>query len=954
MKFFKKTAVVLVLALLVTLIPAKETHAAKTSSLAFQNAKSSAECIKSFELKVGEEQDLKFYGVSDYRTTGIGFESSNESVATVDKMGVVKAKGVGSAQIVYRASGYVSIPTTVVVFADSYNVYLADQDTGTRYASYSMKVGDSHDFKFVGATGWSSKIYSATWASSDEDIATVDTMGLVTAHKVGSCQIVLTIIRKDNQKVAFNVRPLTINVKEGVNTTSTPTPAHTRVPGTTATPTPSATPSASPSPAPTQSSDFSIKQTEYDKALVTFSNKNIKDNEINLSCPTVRIDKVSSVVDGVVTVTFGEDLIDGHTYTISNGSKSATFKASNGTPASLGFKYSCCGQDNVAYANEIVYLYPIVYDKNGIVINWSAQLFSVQDGYEYEIYDGMRDIVADVAGTKYTYKIKSYTDAGKELVYSTVITVTNKPAYTATAQVKIVSDNAAFEKGSDTLSVCMGDENKALVFKYTDNRGNKGVESSVNSQMQNDSGFFFFESSNDGILFVDENGLMYPIKTGVVAVRLKFTDIEGTNNRTITVGTYTVQVKDARAISNATITYDSIQNMTLSVEPGADHYNEMTLSFSFKDQYNETIDPSLVRLESFKVRVNGGEAAGSPIACEPSVNSVKGTYDLKLTVDYDPNPSTLSTKCTVYFESAWSYNGEYNNYKLYTSNSRAVQVVNTTKGNPTPSYVPVFSATSPQSLGISEGTGALKVEAFVVESKNGGYATKQPIAGEYRVNATYTEADLGKIYYTVSVNGSGSSKDFVGATANKPSVVNDTLNIPVRAALTTGSTNAEKEAGADTLANVGSVTIKVTFYRVRQSGTRYVANSVGAVTRTLRNSDPTSSVVVSIPESNLYADYRSSIASNNDWIEWLETHGTTTITNGITGETITVNELGGFARNGIVVEAYPISRKTTGSSTTDPWSSNYLRSVDFYVPVGNGGYIKITALVNKNVSIRNR
>ncbi len=952
MKLFKTLAALLATAMIVTLIPVHQSYAAKTSTIAFQEAKSAAESITSFELKVGEKKDLKVYGVYDYKTTGIGWESSNEAVATVDKSGIVTAKGVGSAQIIYRAAGYVCTPATVVVTSDSYNVYIADQYTLTRYASYNMTVGDEHDFGFSGAKNYKLSEHSATWASTDESVAVVDGKGVVSAKKTGSCQIVLTIVNKKDNKIAYQVRPLTINVKEAANTTPTPTATPTLVPGTTATPTPTAT--ATPTVTPIPNSDFSIKQTEYDKILVTFSNKNIKDNEINLSCSTARIDKVSSAVDGVVTVTFGEDLFDGATYTISNGTKSATFKASNGTPASVGFRYTCCGQENKAYANEIVYLYPIVYDKNGVIINWSAELYSIQDGYEYQIYDGMRDIVADAAGTKYTYKVKSYTETGKELVYSTVITVTNKPAYTATAQVKLVTDNAPFEKGSDTLSVCMGDDNKGLVFKYTDNRGNTGVESSVNSQVQNDSGFFYFESTNDGILFVDENGLMYPIKTGVAVVKLIFTDIEGSNNRTITVGTYAVQVKDARAISSATITYDSIQNMTLSVDPGADHYNEMTLSYVFKDQYNETIDPSLVTLESFKVKVNGGEAAGSPIACEPSYDSVKGTYNLKLKVDYDPNPSTLSTKCTVYFESAWSFNGEYNNYKQYTSNSRAVTVVNTSKGSATPTYVPVFSASSPQGLGLSEGTGALKLEAFVVESKNGGYALKQPIAGEYKANATYTEADLGKIYYTVSVNGSGSAKEYVNNAANKPTATDDTLNIPVRAAVSSGSSDAEKEAGADTLSNIGSVTVKVTFYRVRQSGTRYIASSVGAVTRTLKNSDPTSSVVVSIPESNLYAEYRSSIASNSDWVEWLETHGTTTIKNGITGETITVNELGGFAANGIIVEAYPISRKTSGSATSDPWSSNYLRSVDFYVPAENGGYIKITALVNKNVTIKNR
>ena len=125
--FFKKLSFVLAAAMIITLIPAQAAKAEGTIKLALQSATSSADAITYDTLKVGEKQDYKFYGCLDYKTTGLGWVSSNEAVATVDKSGVVTAVAAGVAQISYEAKGYTTQAITLLV-ADEYDVNLAKQE----------------------------------------------------------------------------------------------------------------------------------------------------------------------------------------------------------------------------------------------------------------------------------------------------------------------------------------------------------------------------------------------------------------------------------------------------------------------------------------------------------------------------------------------------------------------------------------------------------------------------------------------------------------------------------------------------------------------------------------------------------------------------------------------------------------------------------------------------------
>ena len=922
MKFFKHLAAVLAAAMIITLIPAQTANAAKYSKLAFQEATSSSQCITSFELAKGKTRDLKFYGVGDYKTTGIGWSSSNDAVATVDKNGIVKAVGVGSAQITYSAKGYISIPTTVVVTTTDYNVYIAEQNSGMRYTSYNLMLGKTVDFKFVGAKGWSTSLYSASWNTTDDSVATVDNYGIVTPVKIGTCQIVLTIIEKKTGKVAFAVQPVTINVKSATPT-ATPTPVAT------------ATPTLAPA-------GFTVTQTKSNEVEVKFSNTAITDTNINLACSGASIQSKTAVKEGVVKLTFSSELADGVEYTVSNttastgATTSVKFKASNGPVASVGLRYSCCGVDNKAYPDEKVYLYPECYDANGVVItSATAELYSYEGGYDWPVYENYFD--AGSVGTRYTYYVKAYKSNGTEIKSpNIVITVSSKPAYAISSMAAKIAhiDETYSTSKSTSLTVFMGDENVGLALRYTDNRGNTNKETVVGEEAENTAGFFEFVSSNENVIFADNDGTLYPVKQGTAQIKVNFVNLEGDSARTSLVGTFTVTVGAARYISEATQTYTSSQSKKISSVAGDDHYNQIVIKYVFKDQAKAVIDPSQPEIDSFTAKYSTTDLTN---AFSYNYDGTKG--ELTFTVaDATKLPNRSAT--SVRFEVKWAYNTANNN-KIYTATSDTIQVVKVDYGTPTPTYVPIWTASSANGLGLNAGSEELSVGAVVVKSLNGGYTDFMPITGVYDKNATYGSGDVGNIYYSISVSGTSGSKN---VSANDASVSGNTLVVPVRRAfgdLATGGAADDAKA----LSSIGTVTVRITFYMVKASGSgsniRYQASQIGsALSKTLRNDDPSSSVSVMI--NNATIDYKPE--SDSDWITWLETACTTTIKNGFTGKTIIVNKENGFSENDIdVVPNYKTSTSTTYA---------YITSVDFFIEV-NGGYVKLTAQIGKSVKINN-
>ena len=229
--FFKKLSLVLAAAMIITLIPAQAAKAADAKVITYAKQKESKAVEGAFELKVGDSEDFKFLGCPDYKTTGSkvngGWTSSNEAVATVNNKGVVTAVAAGTTEIAYNATGYTG-SLFVVVPADSYAVYLADQTTKEKVTAKTLtKVGEQYDLCFIGATGYKSSKFAASWDSSNKAVATVDRNGLVTAVAAGEATIYLTITEKASGKVASNwaVEPckVTVDIKKAAEVVLTQT-----------------------------------------------------------------------------------------------------------------------------------------------------------------------------------------------------------------------------------------------------------------------------------------------------------------------------------------------------------------------------------------------------------------------------------------------------------------------------------------------------------------------------------------------------------------------------------------------------------------------------------------------------------------------------------------------------------------------------------------------------------
>lgn len=126
------------------------------------------------------------FDANGHAITGINFDwtSSNESVATVDAVGLVTSRGAGNADIAAAAGGVrASAEVTVSVEAVALEV--------SPSAHTMFSVGDTLRLEAEALDTHGNTIpgISVTWMSENSGIATVDTEGLVTSVRTGSTNI---------------------------------------------------------------------------------------------------------------------------------------------------------------------------------------------------------------------------------------------------------------------------------------------------------------------------------------------------------------------------------------------------------------------------------------------------------------------------------------------------------------------------------------------------------------------------------------------------------------------------------------------------------------------------------------------------------------------------------------------------------------------------------------------
>ena len=149
------------------------------------------------------------------------WSSSDESVATVSK-GVVTGVSKGKATITATYNGYRVTYSVTVTDVITYKLYLSSSSLSVatgKNNKFTALLGTYTNGKQTGATEISSK---CTWTSSDESIATVSNIGLVTGVKVGTVTITAqyegeavtgtaTITSSTTYELAINPASMTLN-----------------------------------------------------------------------------------------------------------------------------------------------------------------------------------------------------------------------------------------------------------------------------------------------------------------------------------------------------------------------------------------------------------------------------------------------------------------------------------------------------------------------------------------------------------------------------------------------------------------------------------------------------------------------------------------------------------------------------------------------------------------------
>ena len=124
---------------------------------------------------------------------GVSWESDHPEIASVDASGLVESKGVGSAKITAKKAGYNDGSITIKVDLEKIEVTTANNATDI-VKGQTLKLTANKD--------------GVTWETSDANIATVDTTGLVTGVSYGTVSITAKKQGFNDGKVSLNiVRP---------------------------------------------------------------------------------------------------------------------------------------------------------------------------------------------------------------------------------------------------------------------------------------------------------------------------------------------------------------------------------------------------------------------------------------------------------------------------------------------------------------------------------------------------------------------------------------------------------------------------------------------------------------------------------------------------------------------------------------------------------------------------
>lgn len=883
--FFKKLAFVMALAMVVTLAApaAQAALAASVITYAYQEGGE----VAALNLKAGDTQDLKFIGApKDWKTVGFKWESTNPAVATVDKTGLVTAVADGTATITCTIGDSTTKGVAVTVGATATKVVLGTSKNDT-FSAYTLELGKTVDLGFYGVVGYSADKYSCAWASNDDKVATVNNKGLVTPVSAGTATITVAIVDKATG-AALEVVPVVVTV-----------------------------------PVVEASKDFTAVQTSDTVATLTFKDATVSKTaletglkfyyyigDVQIAYPI----SVTSVKDGVATLTSYTTFVNGTTYGFEFNSATAEFEAAIGDVASLDVSYACSGDSFKAYAGAETTLTVKLLNAKGVDITASAlaaggsvlcTLVEESESGDFWLSDASGKVYFNAAGKVAKVKVEYNTGKYDETTYepiagpSTIVPIvsTTAPAYAinvAAGATATIGDAASvvgssFDWSKANTVIALGDEAaaaKKLVVKLADNKGNKVYSDDTTGA----NGTFSLATTNNAVLYVAADGTLMTNAAGTVNVLVYFTATGATSSSVV--GVVPVTVRPARAVTYMAI--DKTSDVVSTESP----YNTTSFKITLTDQLNAKIDGSATVTCNTKNLPAG--ATAFPLV-DATVNTTSGEGTITVVADIANLPTNAN---------GFTY--------TYT-----VKCGNLVKSFSITIRKPITGQISGHKIEIA-GASDLKTEddlakAFTATLYQMSNGVKYAVAQMTQKPAAVTDMNVGDYYYVVTKGGSA-----ITAAEN-----GDDITVPLTNIVNDGVANiVKKDANG-----VGSYTIIVY---------KGVGTTNGATASAFTQVASTTFIVKDTQDAMAYAG-----KTTNGQFATIGTSVEDIVMNcfKFTLGSATLDEAADYGTTRIVVNANVPATVTAGAVC-------YVKSVDFYVLVGTNTYVKYTVNVNDYVQYK--
>lgn len=629
MKQKKRLAWLLLAVLLLSVwTPARATVYAAQKQFTYAEQKSSAR-VETLVLAPGDKVDLKFMGIKDYRDYTLKWVSSDEAVATVDKQGIITAKAVGEATVrlmVGDGSRYTSKGVKVTVRA------LTPISLGTSknniVSLLELPLGTTIDLNFYGVAGWNALRYSCSWTSTQTAVATVNALGIVTPHQIGTTIILLTLTDSFTGKQLEAV-PVAVSVVAAAAVTPKPTvsvaPTPTVTPKPTGTPTPTPVPTLAPGTYSVAVASSSSVTLQFPSA-VTYTASDIHLYRVFQSgSQSIESDwSIASVTkssDGTrLTVEAVNSFSNGDTYIVRVGTGDAgtRFTVSLGAPNRIVVSYECLGASGVAYAQTsvdapVTLSYRLYYNEVDVTKEYSSY------GYvDYELLSPKDSYLIDFNGSELTfYEAKQtavlvatyhYGTNYRNTIKSSPVSIVSRSlgAYSVNMveEWTIIDDakNTAIDWSQPVHAVTAGTSGKKLVLLLKDMYGiryatdPRGVNEAQEIYSIEDESKLFaaigctitLESVYSDKLWVDDSGMLDPVAaTSRATVIATLHNYQADSFRETRIGSFTLNIRKEAELSSIAAETKSVTLVTEALPGFEDRFCKTTVEILAYDQYGE-------------------------------------------------------------------------------------------------------------------------------------------------------------------------------------------------------------------------------------------------------------------------------------------------------------------------------------------------------------------------------